>query len=232
MSHRLKGARARRLGLAFRIVPPRIHCHTRAPSVLASGSKEWEPGTWYLRSGLFYSTKLQVSITWCKSSLHFNSKKVLRWVDHGVKVEFKKTLVFVPKPSTPKFVDPQNVDFVIKDLLKDRHIGTYQELTPGGEQFLSRSRVHTPPGKGKQRIVHTLYNLNETTAKCQTTYEDLRILKSVVRPQDFMLNLDVESVFFHVPIHPKQRKFFSNHLELPLFVNNKFIDLKSGGYFV
>jgi hypothetical protein len=58
------------------------------------------------------------------------------------------------------------------------------------------------------------------------------MLKSVVRPQNFVLSLDVESVFFHVPIHPKHRKFFSNHLTLPLFVNNKFIDLQTGGYFV
>jgi hypothetical protein len=47
-----------------------------------------------------------------------------------------------------------------------------------------------------------------------------------------MLSLDVESVFFHVPIHPKHHKFFSSHLTLPLFVNNKFIELQPGGYFV
>jgi hypothetical protein len=92
--------------------------------------------------------------------------------------------------------------------------------------------VYTPPDKGKQRIVHALFSLNDSTAKRQTTYEDLHMLKSVVRPQDWMLNLDVESVFFHVPIHPKDRKFFSNHLALPLLVKNKFIELQAGGYFV
>jgi hypothetical protein len=89
-----------------------------------------------------------------------------------------------------------------------------------------------PPGKGKQRIVHALCSLNEAMVKRQTTYEDLRMLKSVVRPQDFMLSLDVESAYFHVPIHPQHRKFFSSHLVLPLFVNNKFIDLHPGGYLV
>jgi hypothetical protein len=145
-------------------------------------------------------------------SQHFTSKKVLRWVEHGVKVEFKKGLPFAPKPSAPKFVDPQDVDFAIQDLLKGRHIGVYQDLDPGGDQFLSRSRVHTPPVKGKQRIVHVLCSLNDSTAKSQTTYEDLHMLKSVVRPQDWMLSLDVERVFFRVPIHPKHRKFFSSHL--------------------
>jgi hypothetical protein len=47
-----------------------------------------------------------------------------------------------------------------------------------------------------------------------------------------MMSLDAESVFFHVPIHPKHRKFFSSHLALPLFVKNKFIELHPGGYFV
>ena len=125
--------------------------------------------------GLFYSCKLQTSITWWKMPQHFTSKKVLRWVEHGVKVEFKKGLPFAPKPSAPKFVDPQDVDFAIQDLLKGRRIGAYQDLAPGGDQFLSRSRVHTPPGKGKQRIVHALCSLNDATAKRHTTYEDLRM---------------------------------------------------------
>jgi hypothetical protein len=34
-------------------------------------------------------------------------------------------------------------------------------------------KVHTPPDKGKQRIVHALCSLNEATVKSQTTYEDL-----------------------------------------------------------
>jgi hypothetical protein len=182
--------------------------------------------------GLFYLCKLQTSIASWKMPQHFTSKKVLRWVEHGVKVEFKKGLPFAPKPSEPKFVDSQDVDFAIQVLLKGRLIGAYQDLAPGCDQFLSRSRVHTPPGKGKQRIVHALCSLNDGTAKRQTTYEDLRMLKSVVRPQDWMLSLDVESVFFQIPIHPKHRKFFSSHLTLPLFVKNKFIELHPGGYFV
>jgi hypothetical protein len=82
-------------------------------------------------------------MTWWKLPQNFASKKVLRWVEHGVKVEFKKGLPFEPKPSVSKFVDPPDVDFAIQDLLKGRRIGTYQDLAPGGDQFLSRSRVHT-----------------------------------------------------------------------------------------
>jgi hypothetical protein len=52
--------------------------------------------------------------------------------------------------------------------------------------------------------VHALCSLNENTFKRQSTYENLLLLRSVVRPRDFMISLDVESVFFHVPIHPPQ----------------------------
>ena len=98
---------------------------------------------------MFYSSKLQANLVWWKIPQNFASKKVLRWIEHTVKVEFKKGLPFAPKPSAPKFVDPQDVEFVIQELLKGRKIGEYQDLAQGGEQFLSRSRVHTPPGKGK-----------------------------------------------------------------------------------
>ncbi len=106
--------------------------------------------------GLFYSSKLQASLAWWKIPQNFTSNTVLRWIEHGVKVEFKKGLPFASKSSAPKFVDPQDVEFVIQELLKGRKIGGYQDLDPGGEQFLSLSRVYTPPGKGKQRIVHAL----------------------------------------------------------------------------
>jgi hypothetical protein len=78
--------------------------------------------------GLFYSCKVQVSVAWWKMHQHFASKKALLWVEHGVKVEFKKGLPFAPKPSAPKFVDPQDVYFAIQDLLKGRRIGLYQDL--------------------------------------------------------------------------------------------------------
>jgi hypothetical protein len=60
----------------------------------------------------------------------FASKKVSRWIEHGVKVEFSKGVSFAPKPSVTKFVDPQDVDFAIKDLLKGRHIGILSRPNP------------------------------------------------------------------------------------------------------
>jgi hypothetical protein len=81
--------------------------------------------------GLFYSTKLQVSITWWKNPhplrLQESAPMGRAWSQGGV----QERPYLSPEPSAPKFVDPQDVDFVIKDLLKGRHIGAYQDLAPG-----------------------------------------------------------------------------------------------------
>ncbi len=68
-------------------------------------------------------------------------------------------------------------------------LGTRDNHTWGSRatKNLQITSSYTPPDKGKQRIVHALCSLNEATVKRQTTYEDLRMLKSVVKPQDFML---------------------------------------------
>ncbi len=139
-------------------------------------------------------------------------------------MEFKKDLAFTPKPSVPKFVDPQDVDF--EKIFSRADTSDYTRTL-----FPETSSSSPDQGFTLLRARTSSVSLNEDTVTRQTTYEDLHMLKSVVRPQDFMLRLDEESVFFHVPIHPKHRKFFSSHLALPLFVNNKFIELQSG-YFV
>jgi hypothetical protein len=136
---KLLGSRAFSLGLAFRKnVLSRTLCRTRARNVLASGSPEREPGIWHRKCPACFTAPScrQASLAWWKQPLNFVSKKVVRYIEQGVKVEFKKGLPFPSKPSAPKFVDPQDVDFAIQDLLKGRRIGVYQDLAPGGEQLL------------------------------------------------------------------------------------------------
>jgi hypothetical protein len=108
--------------------------------------------------GLFYSSKLQAALTWWKQPLNFASKKVVRYIGHGVKVEFKMGLPFAPKPSVPKFVDPQDVDFAIQDLLKgkvkfrDLHVlHTRVCHTPSSDAQVGRqtTRLHVKSGCGE-----------------------------------------------------------------------------------
>ncbi len=61
-----------------------------SPLVSRKGNQEYGP----TGVRLFYSTKLQVNLTWWKTPQNFASKKVLRWIEHGVKVEFQRVLHF------------------------------------------------------------------------------------------------------------------------------------------
>ena len=45
-------------------------------------------------SGMFYSTRLRISLVWWKFPHNFASNKLLRWIEYGVKMKFKKSLPF------------------------------------------------------------------------------------------------------------------------------------------
>jgi hypothetical protein len=102
----------------------------------------------------------------------------------------------------PKFIDPSDIPFALQALQDGRKIGAYTDLAPGGgrgQQYLSRSRVSTPL-HGKRRLVHALCPLNNASVKQPTRYETLKSLPNILKPNDLMVSLDVESVFFHVAI--------------------------------
>ncbi len=117
---------------------------------------------------------------------------------------------FKPPPHPSKFIDPSDIHFALQDLQDGRKIGAYTDLASGGQQYLSRSRVSTPL-HGKRRLVHVLCPLNNVTVKQPTRYETLKSLPDILQPNDFMVSLDIESVFFHVAIAESHRKYFSRH---------------------
>jgi hypothetical protein len=89
-----------------------------------------------------------------------------------------QALSFAPKPSASKFVDPQDVDFVIK------------ERSSQGQTHRSIPR----PCSGRLAVPLQIKGSHSSGQ------------------EDFMFSLDAENAFFHVPIHPKHRKFFSSSL--------------------
>jgi hypothetical protein len=132
-----------------------------------------------------------------------------------VKVNFIDKSTFQPPPRPPRFIDPSDTLFAIQALQEGRKIGAYTDLATGGQQYLSRSRVSTPL-HGKKRLVHALCPLNNATVKQRTRYETLKCLPNILKPNDFMVSLDVESAFFHVAIADSHRKFFSSHFTMAM----------------
>ena len=167
--------------------------------------------------GLFYTTKVRASLAGWQHPAQHTPLKVLQYLKNGVKIEFDRPMK--PLNLAPRLIsEPQDIQFALKDLAKGRACGAYVDLASGGASFLPRSRMHTVTvASGKQRMVHALCGLNEVTTKRPCKYELLRDLPSVLRPNDWMLLVDAEAVFWSVLIHPKSRKFMSSHYALPAF---------------
>ena len=109
--------------------------------------------------GQFYQSKPRAALAWWTAPSTNCPKPILRIIQDGVKVEFIDKESFHPLKKAP--------------LLQGRKTGAYGDLAPGGQEFLSRSRVQTPKN-GKQRLVHTLIPLNDATVKRRARYEDPR----------------------------------------------------------
>ena len=58
--------------------------------------------------------------------------------------------------------------------------------------------------------------LSEFICKKQTCrYEQVKDLHKLLRPQDWLLSLDVSATYWHVPLHPATVHYLSFHLALP-----------------
>jgi len=183
-------------------------------------------------SVFFYTIKVRTVLAWWNQPEKYAPTKVLQYLRHGVKIKFDRPIQPL-KLATHLISESKDIDFVIKDLTKDRQCGAYVELVVGGASFLSRSRVYTP-ASGKQRMVHALCGLNVVTTKRPCKYELIHDLPVVFRPVDWMLLVDAKAVFWSVSIHPQSRKFMSSHYALPTFYESEgkttFVSLQSGDY--
>ena len=113
--------------------------------------------------GLFYSTKLQSSLAWWKQPLNFDSKKVVRYIELESRWSSKRAFPMLRnlqrrsfRPARRRFCDSRSAQ-------GQTNWGLSRPGTGSRAVSLQVKRVHTPPGKGKQRIVHALCSLNEAT---------------------------------------------------------------------
>lgn len=197
---------------------------------------------------IFYSSRIRANLAWWKEQ--GASRKIVASLSRGVKLEFHTK----PEPFklSPLMVADADVDFAIADLHKGDNLGAYQPLLPGGEGFLSRTRVDTRAVNGKQRVVHNYRRMNEYARKKTCRYEGVKDLHHLLKPHDWMLSLDCGSAFWHVPLHQDTAHYLSFHFALPEFITRagvivdgefvpqaggpqrrrEAVPLQPGGYFV
>ena len=182
---------------------------------------------------VFYSSRIRANIAWWKEQ--GAPRKIVAALSQGVKFEFHTK----PEPFklSPLMVADADVEFAIADLHKGDSLGAYQPLLPGGEHFLSRTRIDTRAGNGKQRVVHNYRKMNEYACKKTCRYENVKDLHHLLKPQDWMLSLDCANAFWSVPLHPATAHFLSFHFALPEFMTTssgkrEAVPLQPGAYWV
>ena len=184
----------------------------------------WYPGrgstTWAPDVRIFYSSKIRASMAWWRAPTTGASATVIQALAAGVKLTFINDAPPPPFQTSPLLVDIKDVAFCLEDLTKGDSLGAYQPLVAGGKDYLSRTRVHTQPN-GKRRVVHNYRRINDACVKQTCRYESIKDLNQLLRPDDWLLSLDLSAAFWHVPLHRQAARYLSFHFALPL----EYIDL-------
>jgi ribonuclease HI len=93
----------------------------------------------------------------------------------------------------------------IGSLLKS---GAIEEMDPNTPCFVSRFFL-IPKKNGKIRPIIDLRRLNQFVKYYHFKMEGIELVKSLVRRGDFMVTLDLNQAFYHVPLARDQRKYFA-----------------------
>ncbi|CEP18222.1 hypothetical protein [Parasitella parasitica] len=139
-----------------------------------------------------------------------NNSFVINTIQHGYHIPFLTT---PPTTTTPTSITPFSVeqatliDQAIQDLLAKSAIEKVSpqqvQQTPG---FYSSMFV-IPKKNGGVRPVFNLKRLNQYLEAPHFKMETLREVSLMIKPNDYLVSIDLSDAFLHVGLHPESRRF-------------------------
>jgi len=154
-------------------------------------------------SRLLLRERLNSHIAWWRRA--GASKTVQRWITRGVQARMHRRLDPFCRP--PMAVDPEDMAWLREKLAEHVVAGAVEEATC--LQFIAAAFVVRSGALGKRRLVIDLKDLNEASLVAGIRFEGLPHLRHLLRPDDHLFSIDLESAFHHVPIAPHHRRFFT-----------------------
>ena len=123
----------------------------------------------------------------------------------GVSLEFQANPVQSKEPRVPKFnkKEMSNINLEVNKMLKQ---GVIEQTNPSEDQFVGHLFLR-PKKSGGFRPVFNLKPLNRFIIYKHFKMETMRDLMNMIRPQDYMVKLDLKNAYFAVPIGEKFRKY-------------------------
>ena len=91
----------------------------------------------------------------------------------------------------------------VEDMLRKEAIETVEPAQPG---FYNRLFL-VPKSSGKWRPVLDVSRLNKFVKKTKFSMETAQTVQRAIRRGDWMISLDMEDAYFHIPIHQQSRKY-------------------------
>jgi hypothetical protein len=137
------------------------------------------------------------------------SRMVLEWIRLGYKLPIKTPIqpfhraAWVPRT-------PQEKTAARELLQKLQATGVVRPATT--DRFVSKSRLE-PKKDGGYRLVVDLRPVNKHLHEQRCRYEDLRQMAAGLHPDDWCLSFDLQSGYYHVPIHPTHSKYLTTIID-------------------
>ena len=130
------------------------------------------------------------------------------WIWQVVK-GYPLELIATPQQDRP----PRPIEFagdLSKVILEEIHEleqkSAVQKVTPRPDQFVSQIFLVSKKDGGQRPVVN-LKPLNQFMAKFKFKMESVRILKDLIRRNDWMISIDLKDAYLSVPIRERDRKY-------------------------
>ena len=145
------------------------------------------------------------------------SSEVINWIKDGVKWDFI---------SLPPHIELSNrqlnqkqsqfVDKELKNLLSNNIISQCDADYP-----LCISPISCVPKKNDFRLVIDHRELNRYIKCPQVCYEDIRTLRDIVQPGDYMISADIKSGYHHIPVNSHFSRYLGKRWRNQTYVWNR-----------
>ena len=124
------------------------------------------------------------------------------WVEEGARIPFSTT----PPPFHLNNYDlkPEHEDYITQEIEKLLQAGTIRK-THSARNISPLGVV--PKKNGKLRMILDLRRVNNYVATPRFTMEDIRKVKLLLQPGDWMTSIDLKDGFHHIPIHREHQQY-------------------------
>lgn len=99
-----------------------------------------------------------------------------------------------------------------QQIARNLQIGSISVVSPSNDQFLSRVFC-VKKSNGEDRMIIDLSHLNSFVNKVHFKMESLDVVKSLLRPNDYMVSIDLADAFLSIPLHESSKKYTTFEFE-------------------